>query len=109
MPYEPTHMARKIKELPGMTGKGVEAPIQIAELDDLAEKYVIERDKRLKMTPREVAAKDALREGMHRHEGKLTRNAEGFLIYRFDEQEVIMKPGKEQVQVKAVHIVEHEV
>jgi hypothetical protein len=83
-----------------IVGKGV-APLQIAELDKLAEKYVAERDKRLRMTPREVAAKQDLIAAMHAHEKEL-RQPDGLLLYRYDEMIVSLRPGKEKLKVEPV-------
>jgi hypothetical protein len=90
----------KQRELPAMTGKGV-APLRIAELDKLAEAYCVERDKRLKLTPKEVAAKTKLSEAMHRHEAKL-RQPDGTMLYRYDERRIILTSGKEKLRVEDV-------
>jgi len=90
----------KQRELPAMTGKGV-APLRIAELDRLAEAYCVERDKRLKQTPKEVAAKTKLSEAMHRHAKDMTQ-PDGTLLYRYDERRIILTNGKEKLRVEEV-------
>jgi NAD(P)H-hydrate repair Nnr-like enzyme with NAD(P)H-hydrate dehydratase domain len=102
-------MAKKTKknsELPGIEGPGV-SPIHIDELEELAAKYVKERDKRLVLTPREVEAKRELGNAMRKYEKDL-RQPDGRLVYRFDEQEIIVEAGKDKVRVAHVRITEHE-
>lgn len=93
----------KHADLPGMTGKGV-APVRIQAIDALAEAYIKERDKRLKLTPREVAAKTKLIDALHANAAKL-RNPDGDIVYRYDEMIVTLTPGKEKLSVAPV---EHE-
>jgi hypothetical protein len=50
--------------------------VTIEELDDAAEAYVEARDKRMKLTEKEVVAKQALIEAMQRHKLKVYK-AEG--------------------------------
>jgi hypothetical protein len=90
----------KQSELPQMSGKGV-APLRIAAVDQLAEKYVAERDKRMRLTPREVTAKQNLIEALHKHEKEL-RQPDGSLIYRYDEMVITLMPGKEKLKVSPV-------
>lgn len=54
-------MARKQNALPGLE------PKSIKEIDDAAEAYVKERDKRVKQSEREVTAKQALIAAMQKH------------------------------------------
>lgn len=91
----------KVVELPGMTGKGV-APVTIPELDKLCEKYEREKEKRCKMTPKEVAAKSDLMDAMHKHSDKLSKNGDGELFYRYNDQDFVLQQGKETLKVKAV-------
>jgi hypothetical protein len=79
-------------------GRGVEA-VRIAQIDSLAEAYIKERDKRLKLTPREVAAKTKLVDALHKHSGDL-RQPDGTLVYRYDEMVITLTPGKEKLRVK---------
>ncbi len=90
---------QKQKDLPGVEGPGV-APVRITEIDDLAEAYVKERDKRCAMTPREITAKEKLIEAIHKHADKIGRDSNGEIVYRFDDTVVTLKPGKEQLKVK---------
>lgn len=55
----------KVVELPGVEGPGV-SPVSIPAINRLAEDYIKERDKRVKMTPREVAAKQKLIDAIHK-------------------------------------------
>jgi hypothetical protein len=88
----------KVIDLPGIEGKGV-APLRIADVDKLAEAYVRERDKRLKMTPREVAAKQNLIAALHAHDKEI-RQSDGKLVYRYDEMVITLTPGKEKLKVE---------
>jgi hypothetical protein len=93
------------KEL-GLTGPGV-APVRIKQLDKLAREYIVERDKRLVLTPREVAAKQRLIEAMHSHAKEL-RLPDGTLVYHYDETLISLIPGKEKLKVEAVDLDEEE-
>jgi hypothetical protein len=81
-------MAKKQKALPGMEKE------TIAEVDDAAEQYVKERDKRMTMTEKEVEAKQALIYVMRKH--KLT-------VYKDDNVDppliVTLADGKPVVKV----------
>jgi hypothetical protein len=92
---------KKVVDLPGMTGPGV-APVTIAEINDLADDYIKERDKRCRLTPREVAAKEKLIASIHKHADKIGRNAAGMIVYRYDEQVITLAPGKEKLKIKDV-------
>lgn len=87
-------MAKNQTELAGM-----EAP-NIPEIEDAASEYVKIRDKRMKLTEQEIAAKCTLLETMRKHSGKLTENGNGEKIYQFDDEIVLLQPGKENVKVK---------
>jgi hypothetical protein len=93
-------MARKTTDLPGIEGEGVSA-VHIPEIDQLAEAYVKERDRRLKLTPKEVAAKLKLIDAMHAHAKKLTL-PDGTLTYRYDEMVITLEMGKEKLKVRDV-------
>lgn len=66
----------------------------IKEIDDAAEAYVEARDKRMKLTEREVEAREALVNAMRRN---------GLEVYRDDSASpallVLLKPGKDTVKV----------
>lgn len=93
-------MAKKTQELPGIEGEGVSA-VHIPEVDQLAEAYVKERDKRLRVMPKEVAAKLKLIDAMHAHAKKLML-PDGSLTYRYDEMVITLEPGKEKLKVRDV-------
>jgi hypothetical protein len=93
-------MAKQQSDLPKMTGKGV-APLRIPEVDKLAEAYVRERDKRLKLTPREVSAKQSLIAALHAHEDKI-KQPDGTFVYRYDEMVITLVPGKEKLKVEGI-------
>lgn len=87
----------KQKELDGM-----ERPA-IKEIEEAADAYVAVRDKRMALTTKEVAAKTNLMQVMLAHEKDLSKNGDGDLVYRFDDEIVILKPGKSTVKVKTAH------
>jgi hypothetical protein len=82
-----------------LTGEGV-APIHIKELDEKVDAYIQERDQRIILTRREVEAKSAVLEVMHKHADQL-RTSDGTLAYHYDETLVTVIPGKEKLKVKA--------
>src|SRR6266436_4885032 len=92
----------KNTELPGIEGDGV-APLSIPEIDKLAEKYVRERDKRCELTPKEVEAKENLIAAIHKHveADTIQKDRDGTVVYRYEDQTIILKPGKETLKVKA--------
>jgi hypothetical protein len=92
-------MARN-PELPHIVGKGV-TPVVIPLIDQLAEAYVKERDKRLKLTPREVAAKGKLIDALHANKDKL-ESPDGTITYRYDEMTITLTPGKEKLRVTPI-------
>ena len=75
--------------------------VHIPEVDQLAELYVRERDKRLKLTPKEVAAKLKLIDALHKHAAKL-KLPDGSLTYRYDEMVITLEAGKEKLKVRDV-------
>lgn len=85
-----------------VAGKGV-SPVRIPVIDKLAEAYVTERDKRLKQTPKEVAAKTKLIDALHAHADQL-RTPDGDLVYRYDERLITVTPGKEKLRVEEVSL-----
>jgi hypothetical protein len=95
-------VAKKAKaknpELPGVEGPGV-SPISIAAIDTAAEAYIKERDKRCAMTPREIAAKQKLIAVLHDNADKIGVDANGEIVYRYDDFVVSLKPGKEKLKV----------
>lgn len=91
----------KQPDLPGVEGKGISG-VRIDELDDAAEKYVKERNKRQEISPKEKAAKDALIELMLKHKDDLGVDDDGKIFYKYDDEVVIYQPGKPDVKVKTV-------
>lgn len=87
-------MATKQTELPG-----TERPA-IPEIDEAADAYRSVRDKRMKLTEQEITAKTNLIEVMRANAKKLAVNAAGERIYRYDDEVVVLEPGKENVKVK---------
>lgn len=87
----------KQKELPG-----VEAP-SIPEIEEAADAYVKARDKRMRLTEQEITAKTNLIQVVLAHEKELSVNAEGEAVYRFEDEVVILQPGKRNVKVKKAH------
>ena len=86
-------------DLQGIEGPGV-APVRIKELDQAIDAYVAERDKRMTMTKKEVAAKTKLSELMHKHEAEIGKDSNGEIIYRYNDEVAVLKPGKEELKVK---------
>lgn len=87
----------KQTELPG-----TERP-SIAPIEDAAEFYRKTRDSRMKLTEREIVAKTNLIQVMQEHQKQLSKNEDGDFVYRYDDEIVILKNGKVNVKVKAVH------
>lgn len=90
-------MPRKQLEIPG-----TEAP-SIPEVEKAADEYVKIRDKRMRLTEQEVTAKINLVQVLLEHEAELAPGEDGTKTYRYDDEIVILKPGKRIVKVKAVH------
>lgn len=82
-----------------MTGDGFDRPT-IKEIETAAEEYVKVRDRRMKLTELEVTAKTNLLNAVKKHVDKLAVNADGDRLYRYDDEVVILKPGKENVKVR---------
>lgn len=79
-------------DLPAIEGEGV-APKRIKALEVAADNYVDRRDTRMKLTEEEVAARSKLAELMKQH---------NLTIYRFGDEQVEVKPGKDKVKVRKV-------
>lgn len=82
-----------------LKGKGVER-VSIPAIDRLADAYVTERDKRLKLTPREVAAKTKLIDALRQHSNRL-QQPDGTLLYNYDETIIRLEHGKDKLKVEA--------
>lgn len=87
-------MAPKQAEMEGMER------VSIPEIDEAATAYVSVRDKRMALTEREIAAKLNLMQVVLAHEKELSKDMDGNRTYRFEDEIVILKPGKANVKVK---------
>jgi len=86
----------------GLTGAGVEIP-RIKALDDAISEYEPARDKRVRASQSELAAKNKLVELLHKHADKLPRDPEtGAILYRNGESKVTLMPSKEKLKVRPV-------
>ncbi|HVJ57748.1 MAG TPA: hypothetical protein VM574_07920 [Terrimicrobiaceae bacterium] len=101
-PIEKRKVARRSKRQAELQieGPGV-SPLHLPEVDDLAQRYIKERDKRLIQTPKEVAAKRMLIDALHNHEKEITQ-PDGQLVYRYDEMKITLIPGKEKLRVEEI-------
>lgn len=87
--------SKKQLEIPGTERQS------IPEIEEAAEKYRAVRDKRMRLTEQEVAAKVNLLQVLIEHENELTPNGNDERVYRYDDEIVILKSGKRNVKVKA--------
>lgn len=87
-------MPKAQKELEGME------PPSIREIENAAEAYVDVRDKRMKLTEKEVAAKETLIQAVLKHADAILPNGDGDRVYRYDDMVVILKAGKPNVKVR---------
>jgi hypothetical protein len=94
-------------DLPGMTGPGV-APVSIAEVDKLVDKYVVARDARLTQLKLEVEAKEKLIASLHAHADEIGKDSDGTIVYRHAELIATLSPGKEDLKVKTIKGEENE-
>jgi hypothetical protein len=100
----------KTQELPGVEGPGV-SPVSITEIEDLADKYADARDKRMKLTTKEVEAKTNLLAALHAHEKEIGKDGEGAIRYVYnggekDRRVIVLKPSDEKLTVKDVEAFE---
>ena len=88
---EPAPHRRKAKQrsLPGMENRG------ILELEEAAEAYMDNRDKRQRLLKDEVALKGNLRFLMQKHDK---------LVYRHDGVEIIRSPMDDGIKVKSIDV-----
>lgn len=89
----------KVEELPGIQGKGVEAP-SIKKLDGAISEYETEKDKRCKISPREVAAKGKVQELLHKHREELPKTEDGYPFYRYEGRDYILEDKMKVAKVK---------
>lgn len=92
----------KPSELPGITGKGV-APLSIPEVEKAAKQYVRNRDARMEESKAEKDAKTKLIRSLHDNADKIGKDRNGAIVYRYEDMQVVLSPGKEDVKVKNVH------
>ncbi len=76
------------EQLPGMKDK------KSKKLDELIERYVKIRDKRMALTPEEVAARQALEQGMTSAGKKTYRHSEGMMYAKLEGGDVKAKVVK---------------
>lgn len=90
-------MAKRQKALPGLEKE------TIGEVDTAAEAYVKERDKRMTMTEKEVAAKDKLIEVMRKHKLTIYKddNAEPPLIVTLTDGKPVIKVTRDESDEEA--------
>lgn len=92
----------KNSDLPGMEGEGV-ALLEIEEIDKAISKYQRMKNARCEASPGEIAAKNVLRELLHKHRAKLPVNADGVPFYRNDDRDYLLE---EKLKVRKVESVE---
>lgn len=90
-------MSKAQPELPGAEGPSIPA------IEAAAEEYVRTRDKRMKLTTAEIQSKAQLIAVCQDHVKELSKDGEGNFVYRYDDELVILKPGKTNVKVKRAH------
>jgi hypothetical protein len=81
-----------------MAGNGFDR-VKIKAIEEKAATYVDIRDKRMKLTEKEIAAKAELIDVMKKNADKLAVNGEGDRVYSFDEEIVILS-AKDNVKVR---------
>jgi hypothetical protein len=97
-------------DLPGVEGPGV-APKSIPEIEELADKYVVARDARMRATDKEVDAKTKLADSLHKHAEEIGKNEAGEIKYVYrggekDRRVITLKPSDEKLNVKDVEAFE---
>ncbi len=74
----------------GLKGQGVEA-LTIKAVDTAIEKYEKNKEARCKISPSEVAAKQELKEILHKNRDKLPLNEDGEHFYRYEGVDYILE------------------
>ena len=88
-------MARpKQEEISGLTGPGVEVP-RIKKLDQLGDKFIEIRDEKAELAEKLGDTEKSMIEVMVEN---------GISKYRFGDQEITIKPGKNHVKIKTVKV-----
>ncbi len=88
-------------DLPGIEGKGV-APVSIASINKLVKAYLRKKEARNDAGKEFTEAEDALSEEIHKHEEEIGVDNNGEIVYRYEDNVITVKPGKEKLKVKAV-------
>jgi hypothetical protein len=78
--------------------EGMEAP-RIKAIDEAAEHYVSVRDKRMKLTASEIAAKQNLIDTCREHEDKLSHDGNGVIRYAYDDM-VVEWERRDKIRVR---------
>lgn len=92
----------KRDELPGMEGEGV-AALEIEEIDKAIAKYQRKKEARCTASPGEIAAKQDLRDLLHKHRAKLPVNGDGVPFYRSEDRDYLLE---EKLKVRKVESAE---
>lgn len=82
-----------------ITGPGV-SPVSITEVDEAADVYVDIRDKRVRMTAKEVTAKGNLIDLLHANADKIGRDGQGTIRYEHDGRVILLQSKGEKLSVK---------
>ncbi len=90
----------KTQELELGDGPGINT-VKIPSIHKTADEYVSARDKRCRMSPKEIAAKTKLMDLLHKHEDKIGRGPDGILRYHYGDEVIILEPGKERLKIRA--------
>jgi hypothetical protein len=87
----------KTQELELGDGPGINT-VKIPSIHKAAD--IAARDKRCRMSPKEIAAKTKLIDLLHKHEDKIGRGPDGVLRYHYGDEVITLEPGKEKLKVK---------
>ena len=87
-------------EIP-LAGKGVEK-LHIAALEKAADRYVDERDARMALTEKEVAAKAVLMQAMRDERANLPSDGKGGVFYIYGDRKITLCSMEETVKVAKV-------
>lgn len=96
-------MAKKeqTEDLPGVGGPGVSQK-QIKPLNKALDQYIVDRDAHRAATAAITESKKKVVEIMHAHESEIGKDSNGEMIYRYEDEVVTLKPGKEELKVKTI-------
>lgn len=79
---------------------GTERP-KIRSIENAAQAYVAARDARMSALTKEISAKEKLIMVMQNNSEKLSVNGDGDLVYRYDD-EIVVLSEKDMIKVKSV-------